>query len=261
MAKLFKGLLLIIFLLLLIVAAAGFYVASNLGGLIKTGINDQAPAMLGVPVSVGAVDISLIDATLSLKQLKIANPEGFSDANAFELGRIEIDLDRESLQALLTSSTPVVVVDRIVIDGAEVNAEQIGTRTNLQVLKDKVTKATASTSSQSSSSSESTKTPNVAIALFEFTNAKAMVSSDRLGDQAVDIPNLTLENIGTPEKGISIDSAAQAILQPLMKKVIAQVQKEALGKVVNKEIDKALDKALGDKASKYKGALKDLFKR
>lgn len=260
MLKVFKGLFLIIVLLVIIIAAASFYVVSNLSDLVKTGINEQAPAMLGVPVTVGSVDISLMDAKMSLGDLKVANPAGFSDANAFELKRIHIDLDRESLQALLMSKTPVVVVDRILIDGAAVNAEQVGTRTNLQVLKDKISKATAS-SGGSSASSNSAETPNVAIGLFEFTNAKAMVSSDRLGDQSVDIPSVTLNNIGSPEKGIPLDSAAQAILQPLMKKVISQVQKEALNKAVDKEIDKALDKALGEKAGKYKDALKGLFKR
>lgn len=254
MSKLLKGLMIVMLLLIVIAAVGLFVVASNLGSIIKSGVNDYGPQVLGVPVSLSSADISLLDGKASLGGLAIANPDGFSDGNAFELETINLALDLASLQK------PVIVIDSISIAGATINAEQVGSTTNLQVLKNRISKASSGGSSSSSSQSEQSSPTKIAIANFEFIDASASVTSQQLGEQSVEIPSVRLQNIGTPEQGITPESAAQAIMQPLMKTVIAEVQKQALDQVVDKEIDRALDKALGDKAGKYKDKIKGLFK-
>ncbi len=255
MPNIFKGLV-----ALVIVVGIGLYiVASNLGSIIESGINEYAPAVIGVPVSVKSVDVDLLAGKASLNQFYIANPDGFSNSNIFELNRIDIELDLQSLRG------EVVVINRIGVDGATIRAEQVGRRTNLQVLQEKISKSSSNSSGATSASNDTdnapTEPPKIAIALFEFTNANVALISDQLGNQDVDVPDITLKNIGTPKNGLTIESAAQAVLKPLMKKLMSEVQKQALDKVVEKEIDKALDKALGDDAAKYKGVLKGLFKK
>ena len=208
MAKIIKGLLGLIGLLVVIAVIAAVVVANNLGGIIKSGINDHGASVVGVPVSVSDVAISLLD--------------------------------------------------RITIDGAQVFAEQVGTTTNLQVIKGKMASGTSSDPEPASAESEaSSSAPNVAIALFEFTEAKAVVKSQQFGEESVTVPNIVLQEIGTPEEGVTIESAAQSLMQPLMKKVIAEIQKQ----VLDEQVDKALKKALGDKAGQYKEAIKGLFNR
>lgn len=257
MPKVIKWLLYLLVFVLLLAAIALFVLANNLGKIIKTGINDYGPELLGVPLTLGSASVSLLDGKASLGDLRIANPQGFSSNNAFELKHIDLALDIQSLQ------NPVIVIDRIAINGAAVNAEQIGSKINLQVLQNKMSQASsgsAPSSGSSSSDQDKSTLPKIAIAKFEFTDATASVKSDTLGEESVAIPSISLENIGTPENGLTPDSAAQAVMQPLMKKVIAEVKKQALDKVVDREIDKALDKALGDKAGQYKDKLKGLFK-
>lgn len=257
MPKVIKWLLYLLVFVLLLAAIALFVIANNLGKIIKTGINDYGPELLGVPLTLGSASVSLLDGKASLGDLRIANPQGFSSNNAFELKHIDLALDIQSLQ------NPVIVIDRIAINGAAVNAEQIGSKINLQVLQNKMSQASsgsAPSSGSSRSDQDKSTLPKIAIAKFEFTDATASVKSDTLGEESVAIPSISLENIGTPENGLTPDSAAQAVMQPLMKKVIAEVKKQALDKVVDREIDKALDKALGDKAGQYKDKLKGLFK-
>lgn len=252
MAKLVKYLFGLIGLLVVIAVIAIVLVANNLGSIIKGGINDHGATVVGVPVSVSDVSISLLDGTAAISDLHVGNPEGFSQSNAFELKRVEIELDIRSL------TQPVVVIDKIAIDGAQVFAEQVGTSTNLQVIKDNMASdASASSAAAPTSDASASAVPNVAIALFEFTQAKAVVTSQQFGEESVDVPNIVLEQIGTPEEGVTIESAAQSLMQPLMKKVIAEIQKQ----VLDEQVDKALKKALGDKAGQYKEALKGLFKR
>ena len=250
MAKIIKGLLGLIGLLVVIAVIAMVVVANNLGGIIKSGINDYGASVVGVPVSVSDVAINFLDGTASISDLQVGNPEGFSQSNAFELKRIDIELD------LMSLTKPVVIINRIAIDGAQVFAEQVGTTTNLQVIQNKMASG-ASEEAANVESDTSSSAPNIAIALFEFTEAKAVVKSQQFGEESVDVPNIVLQGIGTPEEGVTIESAAQSLMQPLMKKVIAEIQKQ----VLDEQVDKALKKALGDKAGQYKEALKGLFNR
>ena len=253
MAKIVKGLLGLIGLLVVIAVIAVVVVANNLGGIIKSGINDHGASVVGVPVSVSDVTINFLAGTASISDLHVGNPEGFSQSNAFELKRIDVELD------LMSLTQPVVIIKRIAIEGAQVFAEQVGTTTNLQVIKDKMASDAASESivADSEPANTASSAPNIAIALFEFTEAKAVVKTQQFGEDSVDVPNIVLQNIGTPEEGVTIKSAAQSLMQPLMKKVIAEIQKQ----VLDEQVDKALKKALGDKADQYKDALKGLFNR
>ena len=251
MAKIVKGLLGLIGLLVVIAVIAVVVVANNLGGIIKSGINDHGASVVGVPVSVSDVTINFLAGTASISDLHVGNPEGFSQSNAFELKRIDVELD------LMSLTQPVVIIKRIAIEGAQVFAEQVGTTTNLQVIKDKMASDAADEPAVAESASAESSTPNVAIAMFEFTEAKAVVKTQQFGEDSVDVPNIILQNIGTPEEGVTIKSAAQSLMQPLMKKVIAEIQKQ----VLDEQVDKALKKALGDKAGQYKEALKGLFNR
>ena len=251
MAKIVKGLLGLIGLLVVIAVIAVVVVANNLGGIIKSGINDHGASVVGVPVSVSDVTINFLAGTASISDLHVGNPEGFSQSNAFELKRIDVELD------LMSLTQPVVIIKRIAIEGAQVFAEQVGTTTNLQVIKDKMATDAANEPAVVESASAESSTPNIAIALFEFTEAKAMVKTQQFGEESVDVPNIVLQDIGTPEEGVTIKSAAQSLMQPLIKKVIAEIQKQ----VLDEQIDKALKKALGDKAGQYKDAFKGLFNR
>ncbi|MDG2035350.1 MAG: hypothetical protein P8J42_01895, partial [Pseudomonadales bacterium] len=116
MAKIVKGLFGLIGFLVVILIIVAVVVANNIGGIVKEGINDHAESIVGVPVSVSDVEVSFLDGTAAISGLHVANPEGFSQPNAFELGRINVKLD------MLSLIRPVVVIDRISIEGAKVFA-------------------------------------------------------------------------------------------------------------------------------------------
>ena len=250
MAKIVKGLFGLIGLLFVILIIATVLVANNIGDIVKDGINDHAESIVGVPVSVSDVEVSVLDGTAAISGLRVANPEGFSHPNAFELDRINVKLD------MLSLIRPVVVIDRISIEGAKVIAEQVGTTTNLQIIKEKMM-AGGDSDASPSSPGDSSDAPNIAIGLFEFKQAKATVKSQQFGEESLDVPDIVLEQIGTPEEGVTIESATQSLMQPLMKKIIAEIQKQ----VLDGQVDKVLKKALGDKAAQYKEAIKGLFNR
>lgn len=235
---------------ILIVLIAAVLFVMNAGKIIERGINDYGPELSGLPLSVDAVTLDVFQGQASLRGFRIRNPQGFSDADAFTLHHIAVALDVQSLR------NPVVVIDEIVIDGASVLVEQRGRAVNLQKIKDRLDAKARSSSGSApvTTAGDDRPLPAVAIGRVVFANASARVTGDNVDDQKVSIPTVTLDNIGSAEKGIQLDQAAQAILQPLLQRVIAVVQREALDKVVRKEIDKALG------SDKFKGFL-DKLKR
>lgn len=255
MAKLVKWLFIVVGILALLFALAVFFIASNLGSIIKQGVNDYSKDVVGVSMTVSNVDVNLLAGQASLSDFVIANPTGFSNNNSFELKNVALVLDLKSLQ------DEVIVIEKIVIGGASILAEQIDTRINLKVLKDELSHHTASTSSSNkevkvSEAGESSELPKIAISYFEFSDAGAKVVSSHFSDQQVNIPTITLNNIGSKTQGLTLNNAANAILQPLMARILEEVQQQALKGSVDKLIKKELEK--NDVSGKLKGLLNKL---
>lgn len=89
--------------------AAGLYVVSSLDSIVENAIERYGSAATHVAVQVDSVTLSLLGGSGVINHLTVANPSGFSTADALSLGRIELVLDRASLRG-----NPVIV-DRLTI--------------------------------------------------------------------------------------------------------------------------------------------------
>ncbi|MDG2471586.1 MAG: hypothetical protein P8M71_00535 [Pseudomonadales bacterium] len=233
-----------------------FMLINNLGGVIKSTINDRSESLLGVPIAVVDVDVNVFTGQITLTDFSVKNPEGFSAVNAMSVASLSIDI------APLSILDPIVIIDSIEINGAQVNAEQKGKRLNLDLLRRKL--SGDQPTDDSSADIDSTKSlPNIAIAKFEFSSASISVRSTQLGQTTLRVPSITVNDIGLPDKGITVDEAMRLILDHLLQKLRQQVKLEVLDKAVegelNRQLDKALRKSLGDKAEQAKSLLKGLF--
>ena len=50
---------------------------NNIGGLIKSTINDRGESLFGVPMAVADVDVNLISGQVTLTDFSVKNPVGF----------------------------------------------------------------------------------------------------------------------------------------------------------------------------------------
>ena len=113
MSKLLKILLgILAFLVVLIVV---IYLTAGIW--LKTVVSTIVPQMTKTSASLEKADVSLLSGRLVLKGFKIANPAGFKNPNAFELGEIFVKFEPKSL---LTSK---IVINEIKIDGTKIDAE------------------------------------------------------------------------------------------------------------------------------------------
>ena len=207
-------------IVLLVVVGLGVYLVMNSGSLIKTAVETYGPKYLGVDVRLGSADISLTEGTGELRGLVIGNPEGFDGPHAFSLGAIKLGLDP------LGQSESLIRLRTIEIDAADLAMIARGTDTNLQAL---MANLDSDSTSEAAPAEESPgPEPKIVIENFAFTNARTSLSSDILGDKAVDIPDIQLTGIGEKSQGVTIREALQQLLAPIVRASTEALAKESL---------------------------------
>jgi hypothetical protein len=235
MKRIFKFLSFGLLALALVIGIAVFVTISKLDGIVKSAVEKVGSETLGTAVTLEGVNISLREGSGGLRGLKIRNPEGFSDANAFELSDISINLDIASLR------TEEIIIESIVIDGAHVLFEEIGGQINLQKLMPEGTHA--------AETEGSAEAPKIVIQEFRFTNAQASLSSEKLETQmTVPIPDIVLRDIGKKGAGLTAAEASNQLLEPLIQKVLEGSQEGMVEQLKQKATSKILDMLSGEKA-------------
>lgn len=108
-------------LLILCVAAAVaifFFGSKVLNEAIRQGVETFGPEVTQTPVTLEAVDLSLLSGKGTLKGLYVGNPQGFNSENIFELGQIDVEVDIESLM------TDKIVIKKIIIREPAISYEK-----------------------------------------------------------------------------------------------------------------------------------------
>jgi hypothetical protein len=89
-----KKLLLILGGGLLLVLVGGYVVGTFfLGSIVRSGVNSFGPKLTQTKVVLAEADISPLTGSGSLRGLAVGNPAGWSEGNAFSLGKVHLDVE------------------------------------------------------------------------------------------------------------------------------------------------------------------------
>ena len=228
-----KKLFIILGVVLVLLVGAFFAVAFSLGSIVKGGVNKMGPQITQSSVTLGSAQISPFSGQGTLSNLVVGNPAGWQSAYAFSLGQVSIQVDPRSLMG------DHVVVNSIVIDRPEIIYESRLTTSNLQDLLKNIQQAAGGGTQQTTPEGKPVK---IEIKSFRLQNAR--ITAQAAGASAVvDMPALTMENLGTREGGLTPEQLAAAI----MKEVTAQAVQAAAKVAVEKGLlQKGLNKLLGE---------------
>ncbi|GAA5316611.1 MAG: hypothetical protein AseanaTS_18150 [Candidatus Pelagadaptatus aseana] len=206
------------------------------------------------------VDIQITNGRGELKGLTVANPQGFSNANAFELGNIALQVDPGSL------TEEVIVIDEITISGARLLAEMKGMgQTNLQALLDNVQgDGSGAKDASASAKTDSSAAPEVKLAVKSFTFSDSVVelATEEWGDRTIKLPAIKVNDIGSKDAGLTPEQLAEAMIQPVLKSAESSVKKdlEALARdKAEEKLKEKLNEKLGDEKANQLNQLKSLF--
>src|SRR5262249_6563257 len=104
---------------LIVIVGVSVYLYSNMGLIVKRGIERYGTDVCGTKVTVGSVDISLKSGRGTIHDVRVANPDGFSDDSAVSLGDATVSIDIGSIKR-----------DPIVISEIRVNAPVVSAEVN-----------------------------------------------------------------------------------------------------------------------------------
>jgi hypothetical protein len=250
-------------LVVLLIAGGAWYILSGAGDFIRAQIEQQGSQYLGTNVSVFKVDLALTDGRITISDLDIKNPQGFSNQDAFSVNAITLDLGE-------------VINEPYVIQTININAPEIlyevdkDGKGNLLMLKNNLAANLPKTKNELAPTSQDAANPMVIVENIKVSNVRLKLNFEKLPTGELNIetkayevtlPTFNAGSIGRPN-GMPADQVGVAVVQAMLDNVIAAAKSESkkrleeeAKKKVKEELKKQKDKLL----EKANDKLNDLF--
>jgi len=208
-----KKIILIVVCSLFVVGVVGTLVLTFfLGGIVKTAVNSFGPKLTQTNVVLEGASLSPISGTGTLTGLKVSNPPGWKNDQAFSLGTIRMSVAPFSIFG------DHIIINELTIDEPVFDYETKFTDNNVSQLLGNVQKYAGSGSATPATSGG--KPVKFEIKKFRLTNAKVSVGVAGLAAVTVPMPDIPLDNIGSDQGGITPDQLAGVVMKSVSEGVI-----------------------------------------
>jgi uncharacterized protein involved in outer membrane biogenesis len=242
----------IVMLALIAIVIASILIFKNLDGIIKQMIEKVGSDVTQTEVRVSSVEFTLTEGRGEINGITIANPQGFSKANIFSMGKVAVAVDPGSLTG------DVIVISEILIDGATLSIEQAGLNTNIKQLLDNIQSKSPATAPEPADTSGSDV--RLMLEQFTFSNTKATLTTQQWGEQSLNIPDIQMQNIGDKQTGLTPEQLAGRMVESLVKQTEKAVAKH-LKKLAKDAAQDGLKKNLSEKDKARLDSVKSLFNK
>lgn len=200
--------------IVLLVLGLGLYLTLNyfLGSIAKAGVNKFGPGITQTKVELKDAKISPISGIGTLSGLTVGNPAGWSQADAFRLGTVHLNVEPMSL------FKDQIIINELVIDQPEFNYETKIVASNIGDLLKNIEASLGNRTAQPAT--EEGKPIKMIIKKLTFNGGKVRVG---MGPTAIELamPAHAMTNIGVAEGGLTPPQVAYAIMADVTSKVIA----------------------------------------
>jgi hypothetical protein len=246
--------ILVVIGLVAILAVGALVLRGQLDGLVARAIETHGSRLTGTEVTVGSVKLELRQGRATITDLKVHNPDGFSDRTALGLGTLVLDIDPGSLREEPYRIDELTVRD---VEGLyEVNADG---RRNLDVIRDHL-EASRPTAEATGDDGEPVPAPRLIIGRLELPAGRLEADASALGVDArqLEFPGFVLEDLGgqdgAPANAIGKEvltrlakEAAQAALASELQGQLEELLEDKVGDDVKDKVEDALEGVLGGK--------------
>jgi uncharacterized protein involved in outer membrane biogenesis len=132
--KLLKIGAVLIVLLLIALGAGVYWLMNNLNWVVRSQTEKAMSYALMVPVTIGGAEVNLREQWVELRDIDIANPEGYKTSHAMRFGVVRVQIDAASFR----TTEPRIRLIRIV--ESDISFERTLRSSNLQDLMDNVSR-------------------------------------------------------------------------------------------------------------------------
>ena len=213
-----------------VLVAAGAYLLWSLDARVARAIEAQGTELFGTRVRVDSVEIELAEGRGTIRNVRVANPEGYSDADAIALREIVLAIDARSLGEQPFRITSVRVGDALVNvelhDDGGSNLEQI-------------TRRLSRDSDDAPEPAGSADPQRLAIGELDFEGGEILLArpgAER--GERVKMPGLEMSALGG-EHGATGGEIGEEIARAFMRRVATATASREIGRVVEKELGEA----------------------
>lgn len=242
--------------LVMVIVGIAVYLYNSMDSIVEAAIEKHGTRVMGTRVSVGSVDISLKSGRGTIRDLSVANPDGFSSGKMFTLDEIAVDIKVGSI------NRDPITIDEVTISAPSVLVEANAQgQTNVAVVKGTVEKYQSGTAT-SEHKEDGGFEKRFIIDRFVFEEGAIDLDATALGVEEVDLelPPLRLNNVGGPNGGTpdviaktvsrAFLSAVRNVVQDEVKQRATDKAKETLKEEAGKLIDKVFDRKAADDSSR-----------
>lgn len=211
MKKLVKILVGVVVVIVVLLLAIVLTLPLTIGPIVKTAASVGGPKALGVPVSVGDVKLSPLAGSLTISQVKVGNPVGYSSKDSFGVETVHIELNLASLMS------DTIVVRKILIDAPAISYESKEGKSNFDTM---LANAKSASAEEKAKTSTGEKKPGKKVVIEEFTlnsGKVAYASGLTLGKTlTLPLPSVTLRDIGKASGGATFVDAVTEIINGIL---------------------------------------------
>lgn len=212
-------------LLLLIVLLAGYFTTQFfLGGIVKTAVNKFGPDITQTKVELQAASLSPLSGQGTLTGLTVGNPKGWSQPNAFHLGKVHINLEPFSVLK------DHIVINEILIEQPEFTYETKLVAHNIGDLLKNIEQSVGGKGGASDPKTKDGKPIKMVVKKLMIREGKVTVAVTGAGGITLPLPAIELTDIGTAEGGITPAQVAYAMMRAVTPAIVSASTK-AIGKL------------------------------
>jgi len=274
-----KKIVLVFIFLVAVLGGLTYWFFENLDDFIKSYMVEYGSKMTKTDVEVDSVKTDISKGEIIINRVGIENPKGFSNNEAFEVKKVKININKETL------NQDVIEIPLVLINNPEIIYEYNGKKTNFNVLKDniqnyqknvnnssnekKIGKVTENKQTKENKEKKTSKTFFIKELKIVDLEVKARVSSVKKDFLNKKIPLIIIKNIGSETKGASPEFILERVILKIDDNLETVFDFKSLKTDIRNNVNKIIDKLKGvkkDNSGKEKidhkkiiNNLKDLF--
>ena len=274
-----KKIVLVFIFLVAVLGGLTYWFFENLDDFIKSYMVEYGSKMTKTDVEVDSVKTDISKGEILINRVGIENPKGFSNNEAFEVKKVKININKETL------NQDVIEIPLVLINNPEIIYEYNGKKTNFNVLKDniqnyqknvnnsssgkKISQVTENNEKKENRDKKISKTFFIKELKIVDLEIKARVSSIKKDFLNKKIPLIVIKNIGSETKGASPEFILESVILKIDDNLETVFDFKSLKTDIRNNVNKIIDKLKGvkkDNSGKEKvdhkkiiNNLKDLF--
>ena len=250
-----KKIALVFILLVAVIGGLTYWFFENLDDFIKSYMVEYGSEMTKTDVEVDSVKTDLSKGEIIINRIGIENPKDFSNNEAFEVKKVKIQVNKDSL------NQDVIEIPLVLINNPEIIYEYNGKKTNFNVLKDniqnyqknvnnssnekKIGKVTENKQTKENRDKKSAKTFFIKELKIVDLEVKARVSSVKKDFLNKKIPLIIIKNIGSETKGASPEFILERVILKIDDNLETVFDFKSLKTDIKNNVNKIIDKLKG----------------